>query len=125
MWPDRTREQVLFRLREKFPKCPQHSLLKTTWNGQDLRLTDEVKKTLADASMEGDAMGDVWVDTDHLLLGILRESACQAAEQLTGAGLTFEEARSLVMENQSSCPDYGTVFPLGVALSWTDLLMSR
>jgi len=28
---------------------------------------------------------------DHLLLGILRESACQAAEQLTAAGLTFED----------------------------------
>jgi hypothetical protein len=62
---------------------------------------------------------------DHLLLGILRESACQAAEQLTAAGLTFEESRSMVMENQSSRPNYGPVFPLGSALSWTDLLMSR
>jgi len=46
------------------------------WKSQDLRLTDEVKRTLAYASMEADAMGDGWVDTDHLLLGILRESAC-------------------------------------------------
>jgi len=72
------------------------------WKSQDLRLTDEVKRTLAYASMEADAMGDGWVDTDHLLLGILRESACQAAKQLTGAGLTFEDSRSMVIENQSS-----------------------
>jgi len=49
----------------------------------------------------------------------------QAAKQLTGAGLTFEDSRSMVIENQSSRPDYGPVIPLGAALSWTDLLMSR
>jgi ATP-dependent Clp protease ATP-binding subunit ClpA len=128
MWPDRSRAQVLFHLREKFPQYCQRSrrsLLRTTRKSQDLRLTDEVKRTLAYAAMEADAMGDIWVDTDHLLLGILREPACQAAKQLTGAGLTVEESRSMVMENQSSRPDYGPVFPLGVALSWTDLLMLR
>jgi ATP-dependent Clp protease ATP-binding subunit ClpC len=90
MWPDTSGAQVLFRLREKFPQYrrrPQHSLLIATWKSQDLRLTDEVKKTLAYAAMEADAMGDAWVDTDHLLLGILRESGCQAAQQLTAAEL--------------------------------------
>jgi ATP-dependent Clp protease ATP-binding subunit ClpC len=128
MWPDTSRAQVLFGLREKFPQYrrrPQHSLLIATWKSHDLRLTDEVKKTLAYAAMEADAMGDAWVDTDHLLLGILRESVCQAAQQLTAAGLTLEKSRPVVVENRSSRPDYGPVIPLGVALSWLELLMSR
>jgi ATP-dependent Clp protease ATP-binding subunit ClpA len=107
MWPDAPRAQVLFRLREKFPqyrRSPHRSLLRATWKSQDLRLTDEAKKTLAYASMEADAMGDAWVDTDHLLLGILRESGCQAAQHLTTAGLTLEKSRPLVMENQSIAP---------------------
>jgi ATP-dependent Clp protease ATP-binding subunit ClpA len=116
MWPDTSRAQVLFRLREKFPQYrerPQHSLLITTLKSKDLHLTDEVKKTLAYAAMEADAIGDAWVDTDHMLLGILRESDCQAAQQLTAAGLTVENVRSVVIENRPSRPDYGPVIPLG------------
>jgi hypothetical protein len=75
--------------------------------------------------MEADAMGDACVDTDHLLLGILRESVCQAAQQLTTAGIALENARTLVVENQPLRPDYGPVIPLGVSLSWPQLLMSR
>jgi ATP-dependent Clp protease ATP-binding subunit ClpC len=125
MWPDTSRAQVLFGLREKFPQYrrrPQYSLLRTS---RDLRLTDEVKRTLAYAAMEADAMGDSWVDTDHLLLGILRESGCQAAQQLTAAGIALENSRTVVMENKSLRPDYGPVIPLGVALSWLELLTSR
>jgi ATP-dependent Clp protease ATP-binding subunit ClpA len=116
MWPDTSRAQVLFRLREKFPqygKRPQDSLLFATWKGKDLRLTDEVKKILYYSAREADAMGDAWVDTDHLLLGTLCEPDCQAAQQLNAAGLTLENARSMVMENRSSRPDYGPVIPLG------------
>jgi len=115
MWPNPSRAQVLFRLREKFPQYrgrPQHSLLITTLK-KELHLTHEGKKILAWSAMEADAMGDVWVDTDHLLLGILREFECQAAQQLTAAGLTLENARAVVMENRSSRPDYGPVIPLG------------
>jgi ATP-dependent Clp protease ATP-binding subunit ClpA len=116
MWPDTSRAQVLFGLREKFPQYrrrPQDSLLFATWRGQDLRLTDETKKILARAKMEADAMGDAWVDTDHLLLGTLCEPDCQAAQQLNAAGLTLETSRPVVLENRSSRPDYGPVIPLG------------
>src|SRR5579859_6313744 len=120
MWPDTFRAQVLFRLRDKFPqyrRSSYDSLLIATWKGKDLRLTDEVKKILAYSAMEADAMGDAWVDTDHMLLGILREPDGQAAQQLIAAGITLENARSLVMENRSSCPDYGPVIPLGTSPS--------
>jgi len=116
MWPDTSRAQVLFRLREKFPQYRRRShdsLLIATWKGKDLRLTDEVKKILAYSAMEADAMGDAWVDTDHMLLGTLCEPDCQAAQQLIAAGITLENARPVVMENRSSRPDYGPVIPLG------------
>ena len=127
MWPDTSRAQLLFRLREKFPQYRRssRSLLVATWKGQDLRLTDEVKKILYYSSKEADAMGDAWVDTDHLLLGILCISDCQAAQQLNTAGLTLENARDSVIENRPSRPDYGPVIPLGISLSWLELLMSR
>lgn len=116
MWPDPSRAQVLFRLREKFPQYrgrTQRSLLITSLKSKDLHLTHEGKKILSWSVMEADVMGDAWVDTDHLLLGILRESECQAAQQLNAAGLTLENARSVVTENRSSRPDYGPVIPLG------------
>ena len=120
MWPDTSRAQVLFGLREKFPQYgqrPQNSLLYATWKGQDLHLTDEVKKILYYSSKEADAMGDAWVDTDHLLLGILCISDCQAAQQLNAVGLTLENARATVIENRPSRPDYGPVIPLGTTPS--------
>jgi ATP-dependent Clp protease ATP-binding subunit ClpA len=116
MWPDTSRAQVLFGLREKFPEYgrrPQDSLLYATLKGQDLRLTDEVKKVLYYSAKEADALGDAWVDTDHLLLGTLCEPDCQAAQQLTAAGITLEKARPVVTENRASRPDYGPVIPLG------------
>jgi ATP-dependent Clp protease ATP-binding subunit ClpA len=119
MWPDTSRAQVLFQLREKFPQYRRssRSVLVATWNGQDLRLTDEVKKILYYSSKEADAMSDAWVDTDHLLLGILCISDCQAAQQLTASGLTLENARASVIANRPSRPDYGPVIPLGTTPS--------
>lgn len=119
MWPDTSRAQVLFRLREKFPQYHRypHSLLVATRTGQDLRLTDEVKRILYYSAKEADAMGDAWVDTDHLLLGILCISNCQIAQQLSAAGLTLENARATVIENRPSRPDYGPVIPLGTTPS--------
>jgi len=116
MWPDTSRAQVLFGLREKFPqhrRRSQNSLLYATSKVQDLRLTDEIKRILALAAMEADAMGDTWVDTDHLLLGTLCEPDCQAAQQLKAAGITVENVRPVVMENRSSRPDYGPIISIG------------
>jgi ATP-dependent Clp protease ATP-binding subunit ClpA len=119
MWPNTSRAQVLFGLREKFPQYGRETYgsLVATWKGQDLLLTDEVKKILYFTSKEADAMGDAWVDTDHLFLGILCISDCQIAQQLNAAGLTLENARATVIENRPSRPDYGPVIPLGTTPS--------
>ena len=36
-------------------------------------LADDAKKALARTGWEADAMNDYWIDTEHLLLGILGE----------------------------------------------------
>jgi hypothetical protein len=61
MWPDLSRAQALFRLREKFPqygKFPRGAVLRSTINHGNLVLTDEAKKILAWSAIEADAMGD-------------------------------------------------------------------
>jgi hypothetical protein len=115
MWPDWSRAEVLFLLREKFPQYCKGlgwSFLMTT-AGHGLPLTDDAKRIFARSAMEADAMCDAWVDTDHLLLGILCEPASPAALQLAMAGITLENARPVVVENRSSRPDYGPIVPLG------------
>jgi ATP-dependent Clp protease ATP-binding subunit ClpA len=125
LWPDKSRAQVLFHLRERLPQYlrrPRRSLLTAR---QDLLLTIDAKRILARTAMEADAMGDAWVDTDHLLLGILAEPGCLAAQHLVKAGITLQNARPVVMENRSSRPDYGPVIPLGQSQSPLDWLKSK
>jgi ATP-dependent Clp protease ATP-binding subunit ClpA len=114
MWRDESRAAVLFDLR---PRFPQYGSLKTSTllalSRKDLPLTLETKKILLHAGLEADAMGDAWLDTEHLLLGILCEPECSAAQQLVKAGITLESARLVVLENRSSRPDYGPIIPLG------------
>lgn len=116
MWPDWSRAQVLFLLREKLPqycKSLRRSTLLATVGRVTLPLTDDAKRILAWSSMEADAMGDAWIDTDHLLLGILCEPVSPAALELAKSGITLENARPVVVENRSSRPDYGPIIPLG------------
>jgi ATP-dependent Clp protease ATP-binding subunit ClpC len=109
MWDENSRGQVLFGLREIFPiyrcrpyKCADYEQVKAV----NPPLTDESKKALVRARMEADAMRDYWIDTEHLLLGILAEPTSMAARHLTKAELTLNDARRMVMENKSSRPDY-------------------
>src|SRR5262249_23084161 len=74
MWSDWSRAEVLFRLRDKFPqycKVVRWSALMATAGPSTFSLTDDAKRILARTAKEADAMNDSWVDTDHLLLGIL------------------------------------------------------
>jgi ATP-dependent Clp protease ATP-binding subunit ClpC len=116
MSPHKPRAEKMFKLRENLPKyCagPGKSAIKASLQVLSLPLTDEVKRILYYAAKEADGMGDAWVDTDHLLVGILREPECSAAQQLAAAGFTLENARNMVVENRSSRPDYGPIIPLG------------
>lgn len=113
MWEENYRANVLFRLREIFPmhrgrpyKCADYELVKAAAGPP---LTDESKKVLTQARLEADAMDDFWIDTEHLLLGILSGLTCAAAQHLAKAGFHLADARRTVIENKSSRPDYVAV----------------
>jgi ATP-dependent Clp protease ATP-binding subunit ClpA len=112
MWKSDSRAQELFHLQETFPLysgCPwKFAGLEAAPQSNPL-LTDDAKRILARTQWEADAARDYWIDTEHLLLGILGEKTCLAALYLTRAGLTLKNTRRLVIENKASRPDYGPV----------------
>ena len=71
----------------------------------DVPLSNETKRVLAHAAEEAEALGHLHIGTEHLLLGLLREVKCFAAEILTQLGLTLpalrEELRKTVQEGQT------------------------
>src|SRR6476469_2918098 len=114
MWKADFRAQELFHLRDTFPLhcgCPWKFASLEAAPQSDPQLTDDAKQILVRTQWEADAARDYWIDTEHLLLGILGEKTCLAAQHLTSAGLTLKSARRLVAENKASRPDYGPVSP--------------
>jgi ATP-dependent Clp protease ATP-binding subunit ClpA len=57
----------------------------------DLPLSAESRDILAYANEESERLGHTWIGTEHLLLGILRQGTCPAAEILKARGLNLEE----------------------------------
>jgi ATP-dependent Clp protease ATP-binding subunit ClpA len=69
----------------------------------------DVAKIFRQTIYEANHMDDYWMDTEHLLLGILLVPGCTAAQYLKRIGLTLEAARGTIQQNRSSRPDYGPV----------------
>jgi ATP-dependent Clp protease ATP-binding subunit ClpA len=112
MWDDDSRGNTIFRLREHFPLYrgdPHKFASPKDVPNPTLALDNACKRILARTAMEAGTLNDYWIDTEHLLLGILAEPACDAAEYLSRAGLTLKTACRMVMENKPSRPDYGPV----------------
>ena len=63
---------------------------------KNLPLTLDCKRILAYTAEEANRMDDYWIDTDHLVLGILREGKCTAAVRLEASGLALQQARTQV-----------------------------
>ncbi len=59
----------------------------------DLPLSDECKRVLAFAAGEAEGLGHKHIGTEHLLLGLLREEKCFAAEILRERGLQLDALR--------------------------------
>jgi hypothetical protein len=68
-------------------------------------------------------MGDCWMDTEHILLGILRVRGCTAARYLEMMGLSLASARKAIQENKPSRPDYGNIPRLWPTRRWLTLLL--
>ncbi len=59
----------------------------------DLPLSNECKRVLAYAAEEAERLGHKHIGTEHLLLGLLREEGCFAAQMLKERGIELESIR--------------------------------
>jgi len=59
----------------------------------DMPLSSETMRVLQHASEEAGRMEALHIDTEHLLLGLLQEPECLAADILTSKGLRLEDVR--------------------------------
>lgn len=75
----------------------------------DLPLSNESKRVLAFAAEEGEKLGHKYIETGHLLLGLLREEKCFAAKLLHDRKLSLERARAEV--GRLYAPGEGRVQP--------------
>ena len=62
------------------------------------------KRILAYTAREANRLRDYWIETEHLVLGILRERENAAAVKLGAAGLDLERSRQRVIESKGSRP---------------------
>ncbi len=113
LWGDDSRAQSMFELRERFPLykgCPwKIAEFPKEVGKNEPALDGDCRLILAWAAAEANRMGDYWIDTEHLLLGILRVRSCTAAWYLERAGFNLRATREVIRDNSNLRPDYGTV----------------
>lgn len=66
------------------------------------RFTERARQVVVLAQNESRGLGQPWIGTEHLLLGVLREDG-EPAEALTAAGLSLDAARKLIVELVGDC----------------------
>jgi ATP-dependent Clp protease ATP-binding subunit ClpC len=99
-----TRLEQLFQLRQHEAKIreriyqsnPKREPLSSN---QDLPLTGQCKQVLAYAADESELLRDKCIDSEHLLLGILRHPDLTATQCLNRLGLRIDQAREKVRAN--------------------------
>lgn len=81
---------------------------KFAWAGKkistsvDLPLSSECKRILACAAEEAEHLGHKHIGTEHLLLGILREENCNAAQLLRQQGFELDRVRKSIASDANS-----------------------
>jgi hypothetical protein len=68
----------------------------------DLPLSHECKRVLAYGAEEAERLNHMHIGAEHLLLGLLREEGCFAAQLLRERGITFESAKRQVRQSEPS-----------------------
>lgn len=71
----------------------------------DLPLSNQCKRVLAYAAEEAERMAHLHIGTEHLLLGLLREEKCFAAQILTERGLRLPDIREELLRTQHDGPE--------------------
>ncbi len=74
----------------------------------DLPLSQQCKRVLAHGAEESERLNHQHIDTDHLLLGLLREEGCFAAQLLREQGLTPDLVREQIQKPQTSAVQDGS-----------------
>src|ERR1700757_1255178 len=77
------------------------TLREKTSTSVDLPLSNECKRVLAYAAEEAERLSHKFIDTEHLLLGLLREEKCFAAEILHERGLKLLQVREEIQRSSS------------------------
>jgi ATP-dependent Clp protease ATP-binding subunit ClpA len=84
-------------------QSPARQKLSTT---VDLPLSDECKRVLAYGMEEADRLGHDYIGTGHLLLGLMREEGCFAAQMLQERKVSIEEVRREVAAAPPGIPPW-------------------
>jgi ATP-dependent Clp protease ATP-binding subunit ClpC len=92
-------------IREEVEK--NSTLRPPTSTSVDLPLSNECKRVLAYASEEAERLSHKHIGTEHLLLGLLREEKCFAAQLLTERGVGLEEMRKQLSRVPHETPSLG------------------
>jgi uncharacterized protein (TIGR02246 family) len=81
----------------------------------EMPLSAECKRILNQAAEEAERLACKHVGTEHLLLGLLREEGCLAAQILKNRGLQLAKLREEIA-SKSTTPSPQTLQPLGAAV---------
>jgi len=71
----------------------------------DLPLSNASKRVLAYGAEEAERLNHRWIGTEHLFLGLLRETDCFAAQLLKPFGITIEQMRERLAKEGGPPPD--------------------
>ena len=78
---------------------------------KDLPLSHECKRVLAYGAEEGERMGARHIGTEHLVLGLLREQDCRAAQILRDRGLEIRGVRERIVRLTRTAPQISEMDP--------------
>ena len=70
--------------------------------------TDAARRILVQAQEEARRLHDSSIDPAHLLLGLLREDGCIAAQALSDTGVDYDRAREVVEGGQGQSDDWNS-----------------
>jgi ATP-dependent Clp protease ATP-binding subunit ClpC len=84
----------------------QSTAREKTSTSVDLPVSNESKRVLAYAAEDADCLANNHIGTEHLLLGLLREEKCFAAQILTERGLQLSKVREELARLQRTLSRY-------------------
>jgi ATP-dependent Clp protease ATP-binding subunit ClpC len=99
------RANDIFRLQELLPDAmPKTAFTRQGIIKKTIPLSNDGKRVVAFTADEANRLRDYWIDTEHVVLGILREESNSAAAKLRAVGLGLESCRQQVVNNKHSRP---------------------